>query len=273
MNSVHEVKLRLMGLAPNKRLPYSIKKAVIHLIFSHDYPMKFEMAGGRQMSLPAHSNYLFYEQNHDFHFELSAKTECQSVSLEIPIGALHSIMSKGTKELNYNVTDLFEKERYHKLNSNIPEIIQCLEQCLELDNPLMLEAKKFELLSHYFTHKDVKTYNCPFLNQKENVEKVRAAKEHLIADLQTSPTIKELARIVGMNEHNLKSGFKEIYSKPIHSFLKDHKMLTAKELIDSRNFKVNEVADQLGYSNVSHFIEAFKRKFGLTPKQYELNRN
>jgi AraC-like DNA-binding protein len=48
-------------------------------------------------------------------------------------------------------------------------------------------------------------------------------------------------------------------------------MNTARDLLDSKQFKVNEIAEKVGYSNVSHFIEAFKRKFGKTPKQYELS--
>ncbi len=33
---------------------------------------------------------------------------------------------------------------------------------------------------------------------------------------------------------------------------------------------VTEVAYDLGYENISHFIKLFKKKFGLTPKQYSL---
>ncbi len=268
---VNEFKLKKLILQPSERIAYSVKRSVIHLIFSHEQEVVFSMGPGMEMRLAKHSNYLFYEQDRDFQFELYAIEPSFIIALEIPIEALHGIMAKGTDDLNFRATDVLEKERYHKLNSNAPEVIEAIEQCIALDNLLLIEAKKYELLSHYFVQKDVQTYKCPFLNQKENVEKVRMAKKLLLNDLQNSPTIKELAKEVGMNEHNLKSGFKEIYAKPIHSFLKDHKMMTARELIDSREFKVNEIAEQLGYSNVSHFIEAFKKKFGLTPKQYELN--
>lgn len=102
----------------------------------------------------------------------------------------------------------------------------------------------------------------PILKPKENVTKVRDAKEYLISDLQNSPTIKELAKHVALNEHNLKTGFKEIYGKTIHAFVKDYKMSKAHELILKREFQIAEIADQLGYTNVSHFIDAFKRSLG-----------
>jgi len=33
---------------------------------------------------------------------------------------------------------------------------------------------------------------------------------------------------------------------------------------------VTEVAYDLGYENISHFIKLFKDKFGMTPKKYML---
>ena len=36
----------------------------------------------------------------------------------------------------------------------------------------------------------------------------------------------------------------------------------------TKKYKVNEVATQIGYTNPSHFIAAFRKKFGVTPKKY-----
>ena len=38
--------------------------------------------------------------------------------------------------------------------------------------------------------------------------------------------------------------------------------------IEKKNYNVNEVAIHLGYSTSSHFISAFKNKFGTTPKKF-----
>ena len=48
-------------------------------------------------------------------------------------------------------------------------------------------------------------------------------------------------------------------------------MSKARELILKREFQIAEIADQLGYTNVSHFIEAFKNKYGVTPKKFEMS--
>ncbi len=38
--------------------------------------------------------------------------------------------------------------------------------------------------------------------------------------------------------------------------------------LDSGEYNVNEVGLKVGYSTSSHFIAAFKKKFGTTPKKY-----
>ena len=48
----------------------------------------------------------------------------------------------------------------------------------------------------------------------------------------------------------------------------DHKMEEARRMLDSQKFNVNEVGLKLGYSTASHFIAAFKKKYGTTPKKY-----
>ena len=46
--------------------------------------------------------------------------------------------------------------------------------------------------------------------------------------------------------------------------------LAKKLLSDSKN-NVNEVSLKLGYSTASHFIAAFKNRYGVTPKMFKKN--
>ncbi|MFK7746823.1 MAG: helix-turn-helix domain-containing protein, partial [Kordia sp.] len=39
-------------------------------------------------------------------------------------------------------------------------------------------------------------------------------------------------------------------------------------LLESGSYNVNEVGHKVGYSTASHFIAAFKKKYGTTPKKY-----
>ena len=59
--------------------------------------------------------------------------------------------------------------------------------------------------------------------------------------------------------------------KPVFQYLLEYKMELAKKLLSEDDNNVNEVSMKLGYSTSSHFITAFKNKYGLTPKTYKKN--
>jgi AraC-like DNA-binding protein len=125
-----------------------------------------------------------------------------------------------------------------------------------------------EILSLYFSTKKPNTESCPFLNDQETVRKIKHAKEYLLKNLESPPSLKELAKFAGLNEYQLKVGFKEIYGNTVYGYLLDHKLDHSRALLDSNKFQVNEVAYEIGYTNPSHFIAAFRKKFGITPKKY-----
>lgn len=97
-------------------------------------------------------------------------------------------------------------------------------------------------------------------------QKLIAAKAYLLANYRTAPTIKQLSRIVSLNEFKLKYFFKMLFGTTIKSYVIALRMEEAKDLLWSYR-SVSDVAVRLGYKNVSHFILIFKRTFGKTPRQ------
>jgi AraC-like DNA-binding protein len=86
------------------------------------------------------------------------------------------------------------------------------------------------------------------------------------------PTLQELAIEVELSLKKLKEGFKQVYGDSVYSYLFDYKMDVARKLLESGEHNVNEVGLKVGYSTASHFIAAFKKKYGTTPKKYILER-
>jgi AraC family transcriptional activator of pyochelin receptor len=253
--SNESIELKIIKTSPQPT-DYQYTNGTICLFITDTRGVEMPM-GQRSVPLPPHSIYLFYDQKRSFNLAFVAKENTPFCIINLSIDTLHQIIAQGTDELNFSQAAIFEKEQYHHFEEASTTVRRCIYEILEnQNNHLLKEAKKYAILDDYFNASRRQTaYKCPFLNQKENVTKVRDAKEYLISDLQNSPTIKELAKYVALNEHNLK----------------DYKMSKARELILKREFQIAEIADQLGYTNVSHFIDAFKKKFGVTPKKFELS--
>ena len=140
---------------------------------------------------------------------------------------------------------------------------------------LYIKGKIYELLSMYFNMNDESdAERCPFMANEDTVQKIKQVKDIITAEMASPPSLEELSKMVGLNIKKLKMGFKELYGMPVFTFLFHYKMEHAKKLLSENGHNVNEVALQVGYSTSSHFIVAFKKKFGITPKQFtkqELN--
>ncbi|SKB53917.1 AraC-type DNA-binding protein [Salegentibacter holothuriorum] len=97
------------------------------------------------------------------------------------------------------------------------------------------------------------------------LEKIKTAHAYLLENFCNPPTIKELSRIVLLNELQLKRDFKRIFGKTIRSFIIELRMQKAKSLVGKHT--VSEMAGILGYRSVPHFIHTFKKYYGYTPAQ------
>ena len=127
----------------------------------------------------------------------------------------------------------------------------------------------YELLSLYFNkNEDTDIEQCPFLIDEDNVRKIRLAKEIILKNMSEPPSLQELSEEIGLSLNKLKEGFKQLYGDTVFGYLLNHKMEEARRMLASTNYNVNEVGLRIGYSTSSHFIAAFKKKYGTTPKKY-----
>ncbi len=132
-----------------------------------------------------------------------------------------------------------------------------------------LEAKVLELLSKQVKQfkDDLLTPNRQVMLRKYDVEKIKYAKTILIENLKNPPTIENLAKMAGINQQKLKTGFKAIFDKTINQYLTEERMDLASILL-LKDHSVKDVATEVGYSNHSHFAKKFKAKYGVLPKDY-----
>lgn len=113
--------------------------------------------------------------------------------------------------------------------------------------------------------KAVEGFQCKFLANEADREKIMRAREILLAQIGEPLTIKALSRKVAINECYLKKGFKEMFGTTIFDFYQGQRMEHARYLLYEKGLSVTEVSVMLGYSSISHFSTAFKKHTGLKP--------
>ena len=217
--------------------------------------------------------------NPEKHLTIDASVAKNSkvISVLIPIVEFHKLFSSSSTDIPFFENKSLNQKHYSEnLISN--SILIVLNQIIknDMDNStrsLLYKAKIYELFSLIFKKtKEIDLDQCPFLNNDENLKKIAKAKDVILKDIKNPPSLIELSKTIDLSLKNLKKGFKEIYGKPVYKYLFDFKMERAKQLLSNGNLNVNEVSYDLGYSSSSHFIAAFKKKYGITPRTY-INNN
>jgi AraC family transcriptional regulator len=113
--------------------------------------------------------------------------------------------------------------------------------------------------------KEVEGFQCKFLANEADRDKIIQARGILLQHIGEPLTIKELSRKVAINECYLKKGFKEMFGTTIFDFYQGQRMEHARYLLYEKGLSVTEVSVMLGYSSISHFSTAFKKHTGLKP--------
>lgn len=140
--------------------------------------------------------------------------------------------------------------------------------------PLYLEGKSLELLGLQLAALGLdhcRSSPGHFLNPDEK-QKILEARDLLIADLQSPPSLETLSKMTCMTPAKLQTGFRQTYGKSVFDYFREYRMQRAMQLLDETRINVSQTAWQVGYTNVSHFSKAFKKRFGILPKQYLKNR-
>lgn len=139
------------------------------------------------------------------------------------------------------------------INSQVHTILLHSLECLEENKP--------------------ESFACKFLAKDEDRKKITLAREILLKSLEEQMTIKELSKLVGINECYLKKGFKELFGTTIFEFYQGQRMEHAKYLLYEKGLTVTQVAYYLNYSNISHFSTAFRKYTGIKPCELLLGGN
>ena len=96
---------------------------------------------------------------------------------------------------------------------------------------------------------------------------VYKAIKYIQENIKQPISINQLAYELNMSDTNFCNSFKKIIGITPKEYITNLKLTHAKEMLKNQN--VTEVAYDLGYENISHFIALFKIKYGITPKQYQ----
>lgn len=96
--------------------------------------------------------------------------------------------------------------------------------------------------------------------------RISAARNIMYERRRDPLTIDALAAQVGLNRSKLAAGFREMFGESVQVHWRNLRLSLARDMLRSEDLTVTQVAERLGYSEISSFTRAFTAHFGVSPK-------
>jgi AraC family transcriptional activator of pyochelin receptor len=129
---------------------------------------------------------------------------------------------------------------------------------------LFLKSQVTELLSHFFA---LLTATEKTKENKADAKRIMLAKDIITKNMDKPPSLSELSRLIGLNSNKLKKNFKEMFGVPVFKYIQEERLAKAHTLLKQGDMAVQEVAWFVGYESLSSFSNAFKKRFGMRPRE------
>ena len=132
---------------------------------------------------------------------------------------------------------------------------------------LYLQSKVFELMALQLDGISNENTASSGLVRSDTTARIHYAAEILRSHLENPPSNTELAKQIGIGPTTLNKGFRTVFGVTPFAYLTRYRMEQAERLLRQPDCTVAEVANQVGYANPAQFSAAFKRQFGITPRE------
>lgn len=99
----------------------------------------------------------------------------------------------------------------------------------------------------------------------------KSVREFMLKNYMKPLDIADYAYLTGRSISTFQRDFKSKFDLSPKKWLIEKRMEQACELLRKTSRSVTDISISVGYDNVSHFIKAFHKKYGNSPKQYQIN--
>lgn len=249
----------------------------IQLLFCFNDGVSWNIADARQsVSIQKGESCIYRGHGKMEYLCYSGKTDFLFKNIKIPMPYFHKILSDYFED---SEIDAYEKKLLTEISkvSVTPYMKHIFAEVKDFSQYrgglgyLFLESKVFELLSVYLSEVlELNILSSSYISiSKSDRDSITEAKRIIDSQLALAPSCEELARQVNISTSKLTKGFSSLFGTSVHAYVIDQRLEKAASLLLESNLNVSQVAILVGYSKASNFAAAFKRKYGVNPKNYK----
>jgi len=214
------------------------------------------------------------EKNYKFESFGTVSTKKNDV-LFLPKGSSYCVDTITEGECIAANFDFFEYRQYEPFTvkiKNVTEIEESFKQIVQFwENKKQGYEMKCRSLLYNIIYLVQREY-CLKYGYSEKARLIKAAVERITEDCTANKlTIGELASLCNISETYFREIFVNAYGISPVKYINALKLKHAAELLKSEYYSVGEAMTMSGFNDMAYFSRAFKRYFGISPKQYQIS--
>lgn len=147
------------------------------------------------------------------------------------------------------------------LHASITELNTAYLECCYCFKHNVRAEKKI----HFYSEENILPTDAASFNQNLPVKK---ALQYIENNYGIQIGLPDIANEVGLNASYLSRLFKKEVGEPITEYLTRYRIEKAKELLKDNTMRLREIAEMVGFNDVSYFSNTFKKVAGMSPTEY-----
>lgn len=263
MNLIKQVELNGISGVPH-----------IDMLFCLGDDLQWELPqSGKRFEILSGESYMGTSEENVKRCIYPAKCDVKLIEIKMPLKKMKDNIDKICKDSGFY--NYFSEKVWCDNLKITPSINAILHQMLKCPYEeslryLYMEGKLMELVAVYLNEVmyQSKGVSKSISLSKDDIKSIYKAKNILDRSITQKITLSYLSKEVCLNEFKLKKGFKELFGMPVYTYLLDKRLELAKFFLEEKKFRVSDVANLVGYGNMSHFAAAFRKKYGVNPSEY-----
>ena len=108
----------------------------------------------------------------------------------------------------------------------------------------------------------------PAKRDHKSLEKMKLILKYLENHYMERITIADVSAEVGLSQSHFMKYFKNTMGTSFIEYLNEYRLTMASRLLISSESSILAIAEEVGYENLSYFNRTFKKRFGMTPRDY-----
>lgn len=103
---------------------------------------------------------------------------------------------------------------------------------------------------------------------KRQQERIQLMISYIHQNYVNNPSLQEIADAAHLSVSECTRSFKKTLHTTPYDYLIKYRIKKSAELLNSTEYTITEVASNVGFNHVNHFIQSFKKQYNKTPKEY-----